>query len=289
MKDAKLYLRRCREIRMLQRERKWARQVDAIVEEFLASLAEVRQPGVIVSVLPKRRISLRVVKKLMKYYTKGGELANLNANHFNLKNGGKYMELIKMVKPREIVELDFSSPCLSYSHLNDKYLFKGIRLTPFVINRLKIEKCYIRNYHLRKIFVFSRNTRMIMFKKCQIDTTEIKPLDSFKFQTLFLYFKECSGWFSENWGNDPKLVEALIKTISTCGLKNSLNRIYLSKTSLTETQVIEWLETYSLYDVIISMLDFTSDDSRDCVLKSEHSIPLKEKILTKSEDKCLIQ
>ncbi|CAI2377131.1 unnamed protein product [Moneuplotes crassus] len=197
--------------------------------------------------------------------------------------------LMKMIRPRKIVEFDFSSPCFRDSHLNDKYLFKGIRLMPFVVNRLKIEKFFIRNYHLRKIFVSSRNTRMIMFKKCKIDTTEIKPLDSFKFQTLFLYFKDCSGWFSQDWKNDTNFIEALIKTISTCGLKNSLNRIYFGKTSLTETQVLEWLEAYSLYDVIISMLDFTCDDSRDYVLKSEDSIPLKEKILTKSEGKCLIQ
>ncbi|CAI2377006.1 unnamed protein product [Moneuplotes crassus] len=149
MEQPGLYLRRCKELWILHCEKKRIKTIVDFIEAYLDSLSKEKQSeSKSKNASTSKNFFLRRIKKLMKYYSKGVKILNLNASHFCSKDGKKVLKLIEAIRPREIMEYDLISPRYSRVHMYHKYLLKDIRLMPFVVNRLKIEECIIHNLQL---------------------------------------------------------------------------------------------------------------------------------------------
>ena len=85
-----------------------------------------------------------------------------------------------------------------------------------------------------------------MFSLCQIDLSSDIDLSGPEYKTTYLSFTGVGDRIENDWENHPERLKRLIKAISLCSLKDSLETINVWRSDVEVETVEEMLKEFNL-------------------------------------------
>ena len=143
----------------------------------------------------------------------------------------------------------------NFSFLAEQYYIDSLaKAASGVSHSLEMKYFEVSEEDLQQIVKAYANAKCVYLNDCDIHCS--KPLD---FSTKHTYKIEQLGFYGcgeedrkSDWIADPSLFENIVKAISKCGLRDSLNYININNWKLKQSDVEKIFEKYGMKEIRIN-------------------------------------
>ena len=142
----------------------------------------------------------------------------------------------------------------TYDHewININYYIDGIEKWCEVTKKdIFINLWLYSKSNFERIVKASCNTLRLHIRNSRIQLYDEYDFSGPEYKTTYLSFAYCGDHSDDDWTNNPSRFENIIKAISKCGLKESLQVINIDNTGITKDIAESYLEKYDMSNITI--------------------------------------
>ncbi|CAI2361007.1 unnamed protein product [Moneuplotes crassus] len=242
-----------------------------------------------------RKILKRQQMMEFAFSSKMNELYNISSAQINWEYPKDVKTILRTCKPR-IVHNSLVITGSLYDEGKQNRRIKAqltnlLGFAPYTLRQCVISGLVIDKIQMKKIFQYCSQTRMLEFHKCMVRCEGLVLNKKINYKTTFIMFKDLKEENSDYYTNKSlstaqtiDSIEDIIKSISTCSLQTSLQRLSLGRCTIEKARVDHWLVKFSLVDLPISFYNTSESTVYHCCIESGKS---DEKVA--NNKKCIIQ